>query len=702
MTALPLAACILLTAAPVPQDTFLDADTRRLVARARDARIEASRIIEYQALVRHRLAVGLRTPLRDRTVFRFEGASKVWWSRDDTDRVRVLAARVQSPLGIAGPANPSGFSVDELFDPAGDPLVLGIRDHLFDDDTGEFRDFRHPLDPDAGRHYRYATGDTLRIRLTGDRLIEAVEVKLLPREASPLTLVGSLWIEPGSGAMVQAVYRLADVMDSDRDLTLSRDPDVAQLASLGPLRLHVRVVTVEYSLWQYRHWLPHRLRAEIVGEAAGMSVPGSLEITYEILEVATEDGRVTASRGGEAAAIETDPADHRTMRRRQQGSDIAVVTPRNPDRLADSPWLPPPIWQDAPDFMSGEEAGALYDRLVEEAELPRRRRPDVAWRLPHQDPGLFHYNRVDELSLGIGLRVDYRPWAVDAVARTATAHLVPRGSVHGTHRGLGRTLDARIFRQVVAVNDRGLGLGGSLQALLFGVDIGEYYDVTGLELGIGPPETSRPWGRAALFAERHRPLSTRTHAALPALWRDHAFRPNIAAEPADLVGLRVAARPWVGRPDGFQAGLEADIEAATGDAAYASLAAALRILAPLPGPLRAGVQFGAGHIFGDVLPQLAFRLGGAGSLAGRRPSALVGTTFARARAELALDLPAASVVAFADAGWAGAPTNLARASPLPAAGLGVSLLEGFLRADAAYALREGQRWRFELYLDGLL
>jgi hypothetical protein len=81
----------------------------------------------------------------------------------------------------------------------------------------------------------------------------------------------------------------------------------------------------------------------------------------------------------------------------------------------------------------------------------------------------------------------------------------------------------------------------------------------------------------------------------------------------------------------------------------------------------------------------------------------VGGTYLRARAELARHTDFGAVALFGDAGWAAEtrrPVELDQV--LPSVGLGLSLVDGLIRLDGAWGLREPTGFRLDLYLDGIL
>ena len=110
-------------------------------------------VIQYTAVVRQRIAAALRTPLKDRTLYRAEAAHRVVWNRDGGLIVQALALREQTPIGVVdredqGPSDLGLF--DSAFDPMNDRLLFGLADR--DDDLGDPTQddfwFEHPLYPE--------------------------------------------------------------------------------------------------------------------------------------------------------------------------------------------------------------------------------------------------------------------------------------------------------------------------------------------------------------------------------------------------------------------------------------------------------------------------------------------------------------------------------------------------------------------------
>ena len=80
-----------------------------------------------------------------------------------------------------------------------------------------------------------------------------------------------------------------------------------------------------------------------------------------------------------------------------------------------------------------------------------------------------------------------------------------------------------------------------------------------------------------------------------------------------------------------------------------------------------------------------------------------GSTFVRGRVEVARVFEGVGASVFYDVGWAGDGGEFDSADVLSAAGLGLTVLDGLVRADIANGLRGPEkRFRFYLYADAIL
>jgi hypothetical protein len=698
-----------------PGDTagaFLDDTAAELLNRARSARLASdSSLLSYTAIVRSRSAGSLRMPLKDRTLFRQESAVRARWSRDAETVVQLLGGRVQSPGGVL-PAEALSFGVSELFDPTEDRLSFGMP--MMSDSTGQDEDFwiEHPLGRSAERHYRYASGDLLTIRLQEGREIRVRELHLVPRTSDPHTVRGILWVDEEAGAVVQGAFRLARTVDIIHDMNAVDDEDMAvieRIPLLTPMEFDISLLTMEFALWDMRHWLPRTMRLEGMARVGVMRFAFTADASYSMLEVVTDTGQAATA---EAAAVRRTIAEwaaegdyeRRDMTSGRRRVPFEILAPTDPQLLLHSDLLPPPIWSDAIGFATESELRSLGRRLAAMAGPVRPHLPArFTWGLDELD--LIRYNRVEALSVGARLAVPLQPVTVVATARIGAADLHPNGELLLRRADMRRTLELRGYHELASAHHwtHRTDPGSVLSALLLGRDEGEYYRASGAALTVAPPPTARRAWELTTYAERQAAAARGTQLALPRLWTDSVFRANIHADAASQVGARLVARPWWGTdPYRIQAGLEVMLQAEAGDFSHARGQVTLRGAAPLGAGLRIGAEAAVGASQGSVPVQRHFFLGGPSTLRGYPASVASGTSMARARLEVARARPAANFILFTDWGWAGERTRIRGEDQRWSVGAGSSLLDGLVRVDVAYGLHRPRGWRLDLYLDALL
>ena len=699
-------------------DAYVDEGARVLVNAARDRwkNVDQS-LLGYSAVLRERIAVGLRAFRRDRTLFRQEQASRVQWFRDDESVVQVIAARQQHPGGVEVPKRDEMLSGD-LFDPSDDPLLFGIDSDDDEPADVEFR-VRHPLETGSERFYRFRTGDTLRIALP-DRELMAVEVEVLPRERAIDRITGSLWIDPESGGLVRAAYRLARAIDVERDWESfsDDDPDVDEARTrvsripgiLKPMRIEIRIVVVEYSLWEFEYWLPRTLRAEGEARAGIVRVPASFEISYEILDAWGEDGLAERRAKGEpttssevVAAWDPD-YEHNRHFERQEGRSVEILVPGDVERLLTSRELPPPIWEDISPAIS---AGELEEMFSEIADLPEARLRSSPWMFAwgYQGSGLLRYNRVEGLSVGARMLRYFGPFEGSFTAHAALAAPTLDATVELRRARPRGQQSLTVYRTLRSVDSRGLalGLGNSSSALLLGRDDGEYFRATGAAFAWMPPTTDREWYKGRLYVERHEPVGVHTDVALPGLWDSSVFRPNIVADRAVQVGAALRLTPWWGSDRSkLQGGLDWFVQGEVGDFDHARSQLTASLVAPLGERLRTGLEVAGGSGLGDVPAQRRWYVGGGSTLRGYPGSTLTGTSYLRGRLEVSHGTQAFGLALFSDWAWAGERTSFDAGEGLYSLGLGATTLDGIIRVDLARGLRSPTGWRLDLRVDGLL
>lgn len=699
--------------APSPQvvaSAYRDDNARELVRRAREYRRMTDRSVRaYHTLARQRTAVGLRTPLRDRLLQGEELAARVDWRRGGPVRVEVLGHHIRGVDEDDGPDELQSSARDLVFDPADERLRLGV--------VGSTTWIRHPLAEGSERDYRFRTGDTLTVRLSGGETVRVYELRVEPRRADAPLVSGSIWLEDRSYGIVRTLLRLShSLMDqiraeSRRDSTGRRMVSVGggvsearaprrggRWALLPDFRIDVRYVTTEYGLVQNRWWMPTLTAIDATLTAGSFAaLPVRFERSYAQYQVEGDASVAPVA----AAAPRTGERDDDAPK--QCGGvacdSVNVVLPEDTLALARSPELPEPITTGAP-LLSGKESGELAGELRRVAAEPWIfTRPSI-----RRAPLLLRYNRVEGLSVGARQTVDFGPITTDGTLRIATATGEPDVEIGVSRESAARRLRLAGYRRLAVANpaERPLGLGNSLAALLWGRDNGDYSRATGVELRGAPPRSERPWLEWRLFAEHQHPVNTETDVTLRGAFSSFDFRPNLAADRADQYGAAFTLRPIANASLlGIEWGAELGVEGQTGTYRFARPSLGVRGALPL-GPLSAAVEAAAGTSFGTVPAQGLWRLGGPGTLRGYDGSTAAGTAFWRGRGEVGGHSGAARITLFSDVGWAGSRDAFTIQKPLWSVGAGFSVLDGLFRIDLARALRQPMGWRLELYMDGAL
>lgn len=745
----------LLLAAPLAaqQDAYLDPTARELVARARGARgRQGAEIESYTAVVLQRQAVRLRLPLRDRMLYREESAMRVRWSRDGNTVIQRLGSRAEDMA--EEPSVGDLPALHDLFDPDADRISFGLNLGMIggaedrraaqpadtsgtdtthvsvrigsggvqaDVDAGndDLEDFwiAHPLADGSEQHYRYRSGDTLSLRLPGGRTVRSVELNAIPRVASFHHLRASLWIEPESGALVRAIYRPARDLDIQRD-TAMIDPESVDDLNLvpgmfRPIVFDIGLMTVEYSLWNQRHWLPHRMSLEAHVRAGVIRVPFEAEVAYRIEQVEDEPVASPLSAEDVLASWFVEAAHEMVLDTiEEDGLRAIVFRPENDAALTESDVLPPPVWEESTEFVSADEIDDLVERL--DAQVPgiaASVRPSFGLQYLLGGRGLIRYNRVEALSLGVRGVVDHPLGRAHATARLGGADLhpnvelgalVPRRSFAWRVEGHHRLASVDPGLPAFEAPQPALGLGNSTGALLAGRDDGFYYRATGGFVALEPRPDARQWWRLAAFVE-HQDEARRKVEWNIASWmdRDRRFAPNLVADEVTLAGASLALAPWFGTGNGPQAGLELLGDAAGIDSTFARARLTGRALLPVWGGWL-GTEAALGHAWGEAPVQYDWFLGGATTVRGYDGGTMAGASMARARLELTRGTRAFGLALFADAGWAGARGDFDTDDALLGGGIGFSLMEGLLRLDVARAFASPTGWRVHFHLDALL
>ena len=260
-------------------DTFGDPGVREIVNKARAARlVEVEGIDSYEVRIRERLYVGLGGSWlrRSRGLLDFERVAQVRWASEGPTIIRWFGIRQEVPI-LGGRAVARRGSIEigvgdqsvqeeinsevrqQLMTGEGSTPFMGLKPGADQITVGADWAY-HPLADSSIARYRFSSGDTLRVSLPSDgRVITLIEVRVEPRELDPHLVAGSLWFDSDTGALVRAGYKPARPFNLELD-----DPDEADdiPGMFKPITGGIEYVTIEYSLHEFRYWLPRRMALE--------------------------------------------------------------------------------------------------------------------------------------------------------------------------------------------------------------------------------------------------------------------------------------------------------------------------------------------------------------------------------------------------------------------------------------------------------
>jgi hypothetical protein len=720
-----------------------DPAVESLIRRAREARSQrAEGFGSFEMTFRERIYVGLRGDVvrRERAMYHQERAARIHWMENGDRVIRWLGARAGVPIaGIAidfdEPDAADFFDTDfDFIDPGTDKMFLGSDWAI------------HPLAEDADNYYRYRSGDTLRIQLSGlERMVTLVEAIVEPRESRFDLVAASMWFDDETAVLVRAAYRPARPFDLEVD-----EPEDAEDVPgfLKPIRASIDFVTIDYGLQELRWWLPNRMAFDGFAQVAGLAqTPIRMEWLFDDYVIdgpealdpgdALAEGWTRTERTAEPDSVWRERRREAWRNRRDRGDDavetdiataeadsldaedeedrprVVVIIPPS-DSLRESQDLLEP-------FMGGESVAFSEDEIAEVRDrLGRVAMPTTGLPGPRFNwglgPGLIRFNRVEGLSPGVRFDVGAgQDTHFETSARIGIGEWEPyveAGVFERTTRG---SIGFNAYRRLVDVGDWGrpLGFGNSLNSFFFGYDSGMYFQPSGAEvIGSRVGTLWRVEGR--VFLEYQRSSSKSTDVSLPNLFGDNPFPDNMTADKATQFGTSGRLRLFSGMdPAKLIASATIWGEAASGDFEYGRLAAQGAMSVPLFWRLLGAIEAGAGTTFGSPSTQRLYYLGGPYTLRGFEMGSTVGEAFWLGRAELGYGFKvtpmeetqvggAFRVVGFADFGWAGPRDAFGTEGYRAAVGAGLSILDGLFRLDFAKAVHGGNDFWVDLYADGLM
>jgi hypothetical protein len=386
--------------------------------------------------------------------------------------------------------------------------------------------------------------------------------------------------------------------------------------------------------------------------------------------------------------------------------------PCDPKKLEKSAELPGSIYEPGEAVFGTAERDALLAAL-EDFDLQPGWSPQPP-RL-HTGLDLLRFNRVEGLSLaGEASSVLGLGYTASAQLRLGTSDLVPNGELALSRSNGARVLRGALFHRLGVANDdwgSPLSFGASLANLLYARDEGFYYRTWGAELtGTRAQLLGGAPLQWRLFGERQRGATRE----LRQTFTGADFIPNIAGERATLVGAGGdLARSFGADPAGWRlfargrtegAWVDWSADDSTGRAAGYGRGLLDATLSRGFGRFAAALTGAAGGIVGDAPTQRLFYVGGYQTVRGQfaRPDSAgyVGDAFWMTRSELGFNTTSARPSVFYDMGWAGDRRDFSKPGrPLSGYGLGISFLDGLVRADLSRGLWPEKRTRFDVIVE---
>jgi hypothetical protein len=513
----------------------------------------------------------------------------------------------------------------------------------------------HPLAVDREQYYRYSGGDTIVTVRAGDRVIPIAHVRVQPRTditGSVVLFDGEMDLDASRGTLVRLRGYFVRVNAPRRGV----------IASLGDA-----VAFVEYENGERNgeYWLPARQRIELQATFPGLGDGRAVvRIVSRFSQMQVNDTVLDARTLAAADSL-------RALSRRR-------LSFTNPDSLGRYG-----AWQADVGVLS---LGMHSDDFNDIG--PDRWRSTGAPRLDYTVPrasDAFHFNRVEGVYTGTGIKWSLRDLAPGVVVRANAGWAWNEGTARGrlsVERKRGNTaLEVRAGRSLDNTNDFRVPLdsGNSIGALFASQDPYDYVDRRSATMAAVRTTGARRVLTRVEFGvadDRYRPVSYRRSP-----FGGEAYRENRRLDHGRYV--RTAALiEW--HPD-FSAefakpGVGARLAYERGDGTLQWQRAEIRATARQPfGPFVALARADVGAVFGArIPPQQLFELGKFQNLPGYEDKEFAGSRAAVLRASLQYTSPyfrqpiragrfflpalAPGLSVGVQSGWADAATDAARSS----------------------------------------
>jgi hypothetical protein len=587
---------------------------------------------------------------------------EVYWEAPDLSKQRIVGWRYGNFLPIAMQYHRDHLGI--VANNYGPRIRIGQGD--------EVRDAVHPLSLEGLGEYDFGIRDTLTLQVGGRRL-SVLAVQVRPRDPARPLVIGTLFLERESAALVRFEFTFTPAAYRDRELE-----DIK--------------VLLEQSLYEGRWWLPYAQQIEISRRSSVFDFPirdiirGRWEIgEYEFGVSFPEELRTAADYGGLLAATLDTTTWTTSLRQAAEAAD--------------------PFDRRQFDELKARAQDLLSRQMLE--GLPRRRigAPSLS--------DVIRVNRVQGLALGFGLGVRLNAgWTL----RGNLGYGLSDGRVTaGVGAGLTRGLSEWSFEARRVIRDIGdepvvSGVVNSFLAQEAAIDLGSY--LLGEEVGVGLRYRFDPRWTLDLATRLERTSSVET-AARP-LRKSYQPNPALGSGTYALAraGVALAARGALDRSD-FRGSLGVEVGSGPTDYLRVTLRTDGRAALPL-GHLRVRTLAGLGS---PGLPRArSFTIGGRGTLPAEQYRGYGGRRVFAAQAEwrLSVPVPALGLGPFATTGnrailaplfgigWAGGEIEgldwVNSDGPRPVVGVAAEVFHGLLRFELARRLRGGEG-QFRLTLD---
>ncbi len=258
-----------------------------LIALARSLRRETAvdpAFRSYSAEARGYLYYFLdRTDTHERTLVKTDQiALDLYWRAPGDTRQRIVGLRDEKKL----PTNIK-YHLDHLTVVQDD---FGDRIHLGDGD--EVEAVMHPVAPASGSVYDFRLADSLTLTFAGPTAeLRVYEVQVRPKDLDAPGIIGSVFLERGTGAIVRMNFTFTPASYVDSHLDYIR-------------------ISLDNSVWDEKYWLPYRQEVEIRREVpllefvSGGVIRGRFDIRGYRFNQELPDGLFGVARVTAAANLE--------------------------------------------------------------------------------------------------------------------------------------------------------------------------------------------------------------------------------------------------------------------------------------------------------------------------------------------------------------------------------------------------------------